>query len=315
VVPAVGDAPYDGGWVAPLNAAIYPVEDVRRVQRPAAGCPAFNSKDSVLCRPDGDPATRLTVCPGEHPLTSPHEAWSVTWWAPDALSLDVLAPLGLRRDDLIVKDVAPTVLKSHLEGYRAWRADRDAAVLKARDPSLSIITATEAATRERLLPEDHDVVVETLPGSASRPGGTRFGTLVHALLADVPLVHPSEGATGRLADAHGRVLGADEVEVNAAREVVARVLAHPLMIDAAHAAANGRCYRETPVTLQLETGTLVEGHADLVFEHRGCFVVVEFKTDHELEGTLDRYRRQLQIYATAIRRSTGKPARGVLMRL
>ena len=68
VVPAVGDGPYTEGWVAPLNAAIYPAEDARRVQAPGAGCPAFASKDSVLERPDGDPASRLTVCPGQHEL-------------------------------------------------------------------------------------------------------------------------------------------------------------------------------------------------------------------------------------------------------
>ena len=64
VVPAVGDEPYTEGWVSPLNAAIYPAETERRVQQPANGCPAFQSKDSVLQRPNGDPASRSTVCPG-----------------------------------------------------------------------------------------------------------------------------------------------------------------------------------------------------------------------------------------------------------
>ena len=44
VVPAVGDEPWDGGWVGPLNAAIYPAEDARRAQRGAPGCPAFTSR-------------------------------------------------------------------------------------------------------------------------------------------------------------------------------------------------------------------------------------------------------------------------------
>ena len=34
--------------------------------RAGARCPAFKSKDSVLERPDGDPASMLTVCPGAH---------------------------------------------------------------------------------------------------------------------------------------------------------------------------------------------------------------------------------------------------------
>ena len=316
VVPAVGDAPYEGGWVAPLNAAIYPAEDVRRVQQAAAGCPQFSSRDSVLSRPDGDPATKLTVCPGGHTLSSPHETWSVAWWSPDALALDMQAPFGLRRDDLIVKDVAPAVLKAHLETYKAWRAERDAAVANARVPSVAVMTATQAALNAAMQGgDDIAVSVETAPGTAVRPGGTRFGTLVHALLADMPLGEGAGEAIARLAEAHGRLLGATEGEIAAARDAVARVAAHPVLINAATAAAAGRCHRETPVTLRLENGTLVEGHADLVFEDGAGFVVVDFKTDRELEGALDGYRRQVQIYATAVRAATGKPARAVLMRI
>src|SRR4029077_530122 len=65
VVPAVGDAEWEGGWMSPLNAAIYPPGDERRAPEPATGCPAFK-KDSVWRRPDNDPATRQTVCPGKY---------------------------------------------------------------------------------------------------------------------------------------------------------------------------------------------------------------------------------------------------------
>ena len=125
VVPAVGDAPYTDGWVAPLNAAIYPVEDARRVHAPGRGCPLFKSKDSVLKRPDGDPCTGLTVCPGEHQLGVPEAAYSVVWWSPEPgiLSLGAEASFGLRRDDLIVKDVPPALLKEHLASYRSRGSD------------------------------------------------------------------------------------------------------------------------------------------------------------------------------------------------
>src|SRR5262245_30240779 len=64
VVPAVGDAPYDGGWLDPLMPAVYPPEDTCRHPRRAPGVPDFKSKDTVLRRPDGDPATPRTVAPG-----------------------------------------------------------------------------------------------------------------------------------------------------------------------------------------------------------------------------------------------------------
>jgi ATP-dependent exoDNAse (exonuclease V) beta subunit len=44
-------------------------------------------------------------------------------------------------------------------------------------------------------------------------------------------------------------------------------------------------------------------------------VVVDFKTDRELENATDRYQRQVRIYAAAIAAATGQPARAVLMRV
>jgi ATP-dependent exoDNAse (exonuclease V) beta subunit len=44
-------------------------------------------------------------------------------------------------------------------------------------------------------------------------------------------------------------------------------------------------------------------------------VVIDFKTDRELEGALDRYERQVWIYASAIAAATGRPARAVLMKV
>ena len=87
--------------------------------------PAFKSRDTVLHRPDGDPASFLTVCPGEHRIAAADapssESLSVVWWAPDALALGVQASLGLRRDDLIVKDVPAQVLRQQLDTYEAWK--------------------------------------------------------------------------------------------------------------------------------------------------------------------------------------------------
>ena len=315
VVPAVGDDPYADGWVAPLNAAIYPEESARRVQTRAAGCPAFKSRDSVLERPEGDPATSRTVCPGEHGFGSGADAHSVVWWSPEpaVLKLDAEAPLGLRRDDLIVKDVSPEIRARYLRDYMTWRDGRVQAVSRAAVPSIEVMTATEAAIRGDGFPID--VRVADVAGDVVRPGGARFGTLVHALLADVPLSHSNEEVVDRLAAAHGRVLGAVPAEIEAAVAVVRRVVGHPLFAAAARAAGAGHCYRETPVTLRLESGTLVEGVVDLAYHDDGEVVVIDFKTDRELEGAMETYRRQVQIYAHAIALATGRPARGVLMKI
>jgi ATP-dependent exoDNAse (exonuclease V) beta subunit len=317
VVPAVGDGPYTDGWIAPLNAAIYPVEDVRRQQMPGAGCPAFKSRDTVLMRPDGDPASFLTVCPGQHQIG---DEVSVVWWAPDALALGAQAPFGLRRDDLIVKDVAGATLRQHLATYETWRDARKAAIAAAAVPSINVLTATEWAmsgtgdehSRIAAVAVTSESVAST--GTAPRPGGTRFGTLVHAVLADMPL-DGDEPLVTRLVDMHGRVLGASAEEIEAAADTCRRVFGHPLLREAARAAEAGQCYRETPVTWRLADTTIVEGNVDLAFLAGEQVVVVDFKTDRELGDDLEKYQRQVQIYAAAIGTALGKSARAVLMRV
>jgi ATP-dependent exoDNAse (exonuclease V) beta subunit len=278
----------------------------------------FTSRDSVLTRPDGDPASSLTVCPGEHTMGAGPEAYSVVWWspAPDVLPLDAQTPFGLRRDDLIVRDVPAAVTREYLDAYEAWRDGRARATAAARRPSVEVLTATAAAAGGMPGIEQFHVSVETAAGASGRPGGARFGTLVHALLADIPLGTGGEALLPALAEAQGRVLGASAEEVAAARASVGDVLRHPVLRAAAEAAAAGLCYRETPVTWRLETGAMIEGHVDLAYLAAGEFVVVDFKTDRELDdGALERYQRQVQIYAAAISAATSRPARAVLMRV
>ena len=97
----------------------------------------------------------------------------------------------------------------------------------------------------------------------------------------------------RLASAHGRVLGADAAEIAAAEAIVQRVLKHPVLQAAARAARDGRCYREMPVTWRSDAGALIEGFVDLAYADEAGFVVVDFKTDRELEGAVERYQRQV----------------------
>ena len=312
VVPGVGDEPYAEGWVAPLNAALYPAETMRRAHTPAAGCPPFASRDSVLHRPDGDPATPRTVCPGAHLLFPGNLAHQVVWWSPEpgVLTLGAQAPVGLRRDDLIVKDVAPTVLRRQLDAYTHWRQQRDSATAAAAEPSIRVITATEQAATagpDEAILVTHVAIGESLP----RPHGPRFGSLVHAVLADVPLTEAA--VLPDLAMAHGRILGATVAEVAAARRLVEQALEHPLLRAAARAEADGRCTRESPVTYRCRDGSLVEGVVDLAFQAENGVTVIDFKTDTPAGDLLERYRRQVAIYAAAIQRVTGEEVTAVLM--
>jgi len=312
VVPAVGDEPFDG-WVAPLNRAIYPAAAARRDGRPSPGVPAFRSRDTVLERPDGDPAGHRTVAPGLHSIPGEGPDTQVVWWSPEpeVLRLGVEPAFGIRRDDLIVRDVAPEVVAAQHDAYARWRADRAAVLALASQPSLHVMTVTEAAGESDLaFGSGVEVTVERLPerGDAAGP---RYGSLVHALFADVDL--PAGTQLPGLSEVHGRLLGASVTERAAAVRAVQAALAHPVLRRAAAARDRDACWREVSVTARAGDNRLIEGAADLVFEEDGVVTVVDFKTGEPDALLLDRYRRQVQIYTQAVASATGRAGRGLLL--
>jgi ATP-dependent exoDNAse (exonuclease V) beta subunit len=320
VVPAVGDEPYAEGWVGPLNAAIYPPEGARRVQAQAPGCPVFASKDSVRKRPDGDPASGRTVCPGLHALSAAAGEHAVVWWSPepDVLSLDVQASFGLRRDDLIVKDVPASVLTQYRDEYDAWRSGRAEAIARASRPSLEVRTVSQYVSRAVSAASDlqdtaHAVDIITIEPHPGRPAGRRFGTLVHAALATVSL-DADEAAIRRITETQARIAASPPSELSSAIDAVHAALRHPLIDAARRAAGEGRCLRETAVTL-MRGGTLVEGVIDLAFETDDGLTVIDFKTDRAEGDVLATYCRQVALYAEAIAQVRGRPARAVLMQI
>ena len=290
VVPAVGDVEWDGGWLSPLNAAIYPPPDRRRAPEAATGCPAFK-KDSVWRRPDNDPATQQTVCPGQYTLNDDvHGAscpkggdapYAIVWWDPHSLDLEVEPPPGIRRESLIVKDVPESVLQEGRQEYDKWRARLDATIASGSARPFQCGPRPSGPRRRRQSPRDDRVARALLPlrvavnpsarpvrraaawrrprrknrpmpaieiveaHRGDRPGGARFGELVHAVLASTPLDAGRE-AVHALTEVQARMLSAPVEEVATASELVTRVLAHELLARARAAAARGSCRRETP---------------------------------------------------------------------
>jgi hypothetical protein len=95
-----------------------------------------------------------------------------------------------------------------------------------------------------------------------RPGGRRFGTLVHSLLALIDLESTSD-ALKKTAAVQGRILGATEEEIDVAVATVSRALAHPILRMAAASARTGGLRREVPVLLRTNGGSLVDGSSTL----------------------------------------------------
>jgi ATP-dependent exoDNAse (exonuclease V) beta subunit len=161
-------------------------------------------------------------------------------------------------------------------------------------------------------PTGPSVEVLELAHAPGRPSGRRFGLLVHATLAGIAIDADAERVRA-LVVSQARVVGASAEETAAAAGIVLDVLRQPLLIRAHAASRTGRCRRETPVVLREADGTLIEGVVDLAFEEDGAWTVVDFKTDAELAGAVEAYKRQVALYVRAITAATGMPARGILV--
>jgi ATP-dependent helicase/nuclease subunit A len=317
VVPALGDDRWEGGWFSPLNSALYPPVAARRRATRAVKCPAFKSKDSVLQRPHDETAGPGTVCPGQH--TFAEAGYSVVWWDPTALVLGAKPPFGVRREELIVKDVPKHVIADGRSRYDRWQLARHDARAAGVVPSVVVETVREwVAKQDRISPAlpvlpDAIRIVNVKRDDDQRPRGIGFGSLVHAVLAKAPF-DAARQALEEFSAIEARMLGLSADEAIVAAAVVERVLAHDLLARARWADAQGRCRRETPVTYTLPDGMLVEGVVDLAFEDNGAWIAVDYKTDRELAAPgEEQYRLQVALYASAIAQSTGSLCSGVLL--
>ena len=314
VVPALGDDPWDGGWVSPLNRALYPPVASRRSAARGPTCPAFRSKDSVLQRPNDEPAGPATVRPGQHTFAD----YPVVWWDPGALKLDEKPTFGVRREDLIVKDVPRTVVADGRSRYDRWRLARADAREAGAAASIVVKTAREwsgDAGSTLTSASAVEVVAIGRRAESDRPGGAAFGVLVHGVLAQARF-GATRAALEDLASVEARLLGLADADAIAAADIAATVFAHDLLVRARAADAMGACRRETPITWTAPDGTMIEGVVDLAFEERGEWIVVDYKTDREIAAAgEEQYRRQVALYAEAIAGTTGRSASGVLVRV
>jgi ATP-dependent exoDNAse (exonuclease V) beta subunit len=310
VVPVIGDERDEktDGWLEPLSSVLYPAPADRRASEPAPGCPPFGD-DTVLDRPDNvarDAAS--SVRPGLHrPAVGDHR---VVFWDPRTLALDKEDEAGLRQQKVLAADAKGVVAKEGEEQHAAWKAKRAAAVERASAPTLRVRTISEMKEDAPAPGGAVNVTFEATDARRDRPHGKRFGVLVHAVLATVALDASDED----IADAariQGRIAGASDEEVSAARDVVHAALAHPLLERARKA---DRVEREVEVMLREDDGTIVEGVVDLAFyEPDAGWTVVDFKTDLDSGDRRAGYERQVALYARAITAATGASARGAIL--
>lgn len=298
---------------------LYPQQGMRRQSVLTPGCPDFG-EDSVLNRgPEGHSPPGGSVRPGlHHPSAAGPD---VVWWDPAVLPPEPEEHAPLRNQRVLEADTAGAAAASEAN-YASWKQARETLLAQASHPTLKVQTITSLARKEgegvaESDPESKErphVRVETVADTSSkRPGGKRFGALVHAVLASINF---SEVDTVQQSAAmNGRLIGATDEEIEAAIAAVRAALEHPLLRRAA-ARPQSELRRESPVLMRLEDGSLAEGVIDLAYsenEPNASWIVVDFKTDREFAASSERYVAQVRLYAAAISSAMNSPAQGVLL--
>lgn len=309
VIPTVGDAlPGHGsidGWVKPLERVIYPLREHKRFpeERPEY---AHFGETSVLERPE-DSLGEVSVKPGMHkPAAGEHR---VLWMDPSLLRLSVESNFGLRQERILAPDPSGANVREVESAYRDWLDDRAAVQSAGARSTVEVFSATEDAETLVTLSGGigSDVQIELVRrGTAHRPAGRRFGTLVHSVLASIEL-RAARSAVESLVDVQGRALGCPETERKAAADAVVAALRHPMLQKAASAA---RVFREYPITVRAPDGRILEGVIDLMFEADGVWTLADFKTDADQARRLQKYQRQVGWYCYAIQQWTSQPVHG-----
>jgi ATP-dependent helicase/nuclease subunit A len=287
VVAAIGEGEREDGWLSPLYEALYPAQEKYRAAAAAPGCPKFGTR-TVLNRPPDQPE-EVSIRPGLHFSKA---GQPVVWFDPEALALDVSKNEGVENEQVLTG--TPEEAVEGLRRYREWSERRASRIAEGSAPRFRVATAERARAMEGI-----EVETITLPVEDGRPTGRRFGRVVHDVLQRADRAEEVEG----LARIWGRRHGATEAEcaaaAGAARTAIERI--------ASMVPAGARRVREMDLMVRLEDGTLVDGRIDFAWSDGERWTVVDYKT-----GRRSRVG-QVQLYALALERATGLPARGVVL--
>jgi ATP-dependent helicase/nuclease subunit A len=194
----------------------------------------------------------------------------------------------------------------HKADEDAWLAHRETVIAALSNQTIISPSqlAHEPPQADRAPPPEPDP--NTVPRRIRKGrGGSALGRAVHAVLqsidlatlADLDLLAESAATEENVLDHLDQIKHC--VRNAAASGPVQRAL------------ASARYWREIPVGISLENGSLLEGAIDLLYEDSdGSLVVVDYKTDHvppeRLASRLDHYRSQGEAYALAIWRATNQ---------
>lgn len=157
---------------------------------------------------------------------------------------------------------------------------------------------------------------------------TMRGTAIHRVFElidyreNVPCKNPAELLS--------LIVGRSEITPLAASyispDIIEKFLESDLALEMKKAQEEGRLYREHPFVMQVPASrakegasedemVLVQGEIDVFYENEEGIVLVDYKTDYVKteDALVNRYRKQLQLYAEAIEKMTGKKVVRILI--
>jgi ATP-dependent helicase/nuclease subunit A len=293
VVSASGMGPWEGSWLTPLYGALYPERNQWTAPEAYRHLTSIGRTTVFDFPPEYDDA--ISVSPGLHRTIAGNR---VFWFDPRLLPPAGEALQGLHRGEML--NGTESQIQAGLAAWKEWQDRRVALIAVASAPTVRTVLASAA----RLTPEADQVPFEviTIDYAGDRPATRNFGELVHALLEA-----GDAAATDRIAELHGRRIGATEREITAAIAVAHAAMQHPLLNPSWPVAV----HREYPVSVTLASGEIVEGLIDLAWSDGKSWTVIDYKTGR----AEPRYRTQVQLYALALQRATALPARAILLAL
>jgi ATP-dependent exoDNAse (exonuclease V) beta subunit len=252
VVPTVA-ADLEGlarrSWIHPVLRALHPPRAREQDPAPCPGAPPFGEHGLDL----GDGASVPNVKPGLH--LGRGEGFEVAWWDPAALPREPETRFGLAHEAYL----APHPRAAEAEAaHAAWRAELEAT--RADASFQSVVLADLAVDPGAPFP----ISERRLPGADARPGGRRFGRLVHQAARDLGF-EATAADVAPLVALHARALDAPAEERRAAAAALEALLGDELFARARRAEA---AFRDYGVVHPSADGEVVDTRLDLLFAER-----------------------------------------------
>ena len=145
--------------------------------------------------------------------------------------------------------------------------------------------------------------------------GAQIGTAFHRMMRmlDLDALRATRDLAAEIERQRAALLEKGVVSENELAAVhprlLVRLFASPLGV---RMLAAGELHREWAFTYRRETedgAQLLQGVIDCCFIERGAWVLVDYKTDADVAGAIERHRPQLELYAQALAGITGRPVR------